>query len=86
MTERLRGQIARDHLLKAATDSERMASDAEQREIEYRNSPQAGNSRAGPAGQNEPSGDIAGLCQHSKSFTGQVGALRPLEQATWFAM
>jgi hypothetical protein len=34
MTERLRGQIARDHLLKAATDSERMASDAEQREIE----------------------------------------------------
>jgi len=32
--KRLRDQIARNHLLKSATDSERMASDAEHREIE----------------------------------------------------
>ena len=33
MAERLRGQTSRDQMLKAALDFERMAQDAEQREI-----------------------------------------------------
>jgi hypothetical protein len=33
IAQQLRGQIARDHMLKAAANYERMANDAEQREI-----------------------------------------------------
>jgi len=64
----------RDHVLKAVTDYERMASDTDAKSnrdfLADRNAPQAGNSRAGPAGRN------AEICQHLKFFADQVGPLR----------